>query len=103
MPLPTLTNEQRAAAAARATAARRVRAEVRASLRSSAMSVSEVLQRASSDDAVAKLRVITVLESLPGIGKVKAESAMSRLGIAMSRRLKGLGPNQVAALTREFG
>lgn len=102
MPLPTLTTEQRSEASARATQARRVRAEVRAALKSSEVSLAEILDRAENDEAVAKLRVTSLLEAMPGIGKVKAASIMAKLGIADSRRLRGLGPNQQAALRREF-
>ncbi|MEO6471986.1 MAG: nucleoid-associated protein, partial [Aeromicrobium sp.] len=35
-------------------------------------------------------------------GKVRAKEIMARIGIADSRRLRGLGVNQVSALLREF-
>ena len=38
------------------------------------------------------------LTSLPGLGKVKAARLMERLGIAESRRLRGLGAKQKEAL-----
>jgi ribosomal protein S13 len=40
---------------------------------------------------------------MPGLGKVRAKQTMDRLGIAESRRVRGLGNKQVAALEREFG
>ena len=43
------------------------------------------------------------LESLPGVGKVRAKQIMERLGISESRRVRGLGSNQIASLEREFG
>jgi ribosomal protein S13 len=39
---------------------------------------------------------------MPGLGKVRARQVMERLGIAESRRVRGLGTKQVAALEREF-
>ena len=48
------------------------------------------------------MRVIDLLQSMPGLGKVRARQMMERLGIAESRRVRGLGVNQVAALEREF-
>ena len=102
VPLPTLTYEERTAAAARAAQARRIRADVRADLKAAQISISEVVDRASADQALAKLRVISLLEAMPGIGKAKAASIMNRLGIAPSRRLRGLGTHQVDALKREF-
>jgi len=43
-----------------------------------------------------------VLESMPKIGKVKARRIMKEIGIAESRRLRGLGDQQRAALVSEF-
>jgi len=44
-----------------------------------------------------------LLESMPGVGKVRAKQIMERLGIAESRRVRGLGTNQRSALEHEFG
>ena len=49
------------------------------------------------------MRVVDLLQSMPGLGKVRARQMMERLGIAESRRVRGLGAKQVAALEREFG
>ncbi|MCW2860256.1 MAG: hypothetical protein JWP48_1964, partial [Actinoallomurus sp.] len=56
-----------------------------------------------ADDVIGKMKVSALLESLPGVGKVRAKQIMERLGIAESRRVRGLGANQRAALEREFG
>ena len=50
------------------------------------------------DETVAKMKVLTVLESLPGLGKVKARRLMDEIGIAETRRMQGLGSNQRKAL-----
>ena len=52
---------------------------------------------------IGKMKVSALLESLPGVGKVRAKQIMERLGIAESRRVRGLGTNQRAALEQEFG
>ena len=49
------------------------------------------------------MKVSALLESMPGVGKVRATQIMERLGIAETRRVRGLGANQIAALEREFG
>jgi len=49
------------------------------------------------------MKVSAVLESLPGVGKVRARKIMASLEISESRRVRGLGSNQLAALEREFG
>jgi transposase len=101
--LPPLTPEQRSAALVKAAEARKIRAEVKNRLKHSGGSLSEVLRRGQTDPVVGKMRVTALLESMPGVGKVRARQIMERLGISESRRVRGLGANQAAALEREFG
>ena len=65
------------------------------------MSLSEALD--SDDRNVAKLKVVSMLESLPGVGKVKARRVMEDVGIADNRRVQGLGAQQRAALLEQLG
>jgi ribosomal protein S13 len=65
--------------------------------------MSDVIKEGSTDDVIGKMKVSALLESLPGVGKVRAKQIMDRLGIADSRRVRGLGANQRAALEQEFG
>lgn len=102
MALPTLTKEERADALLKATAARKIRAEVREKLKGNKISLADVFSRIQTEDAVGKMKVVAFLESMPGVGKIRAENIMERLGIAPSRRLRGLGPNQINALLTEF-
>ncbi|KRA32695.1 MULTISPECIES: integration host factor, actinobacterial type [unclassified Nocardioides] len=102
MALPPLTPEQRQAALAKAAAARRERAEVKNRLKNSGGSISEVLAQGQVNDVVGKMKVIDLLQAVPGLGKVRARQVMERLGIAESRRVRGLGTKQIAALEREF-
>lgn len=67
------------------------------------ISFSEVLHQAASDEVIAKTKVLAVLESLPGVGKVKARRTMEEVGIAESRRLRGLGDQQRQKLLALFG
>jgi transposase len=101
--LPPLTPEQRAAALEKAAAARRERAEVKNRLKHSGASLSEVVREGQKNDVVGKMKVSALLESLPGVGKVRAKQIMERLSISETRRVRGLGANQIAALEREFG
>lgn len=103
MALPPLTPEQRAAALEKAAQARRERAEVKNRLKHAGASLSEIIKEGRDNDVVGKMKVSALLESLPGVGKVRARQIMERLGISETRRLRGLGSNQVAALEREFG
>jgi len=103
VPLPELTPEQRSAALEKAASARRARAEVKNRLKYSSGALSDVIRQGQEDDVIGKLKVVSLLESLPGVGKVKARAIMSEVGIAESRRVRGLGPHQAAALIERFG
>lgn len=103
MALPPLTPEQRSAALAKAAAARTARAELKVRLKSSSTSLNDVLATGETDDAIGKMKVVAVLEALPGVGKVRAQRLMERLEISPSRRVRGLGAKQREALQREFG
>ena len=105
MALPPLTPEQRAAALEKAAIARRERAAVKNRLKHSGASLIEVLKEGSREggnDIVGKMKVSSVLESLPGVGKVRARKIMEEIGISESRRVRGLGANQIAALLQRF-
>ena len=102
VPLPTLSPEARAAALEKAAVIRKARAELKKQLKSGETTLTHVLDRVPSDEMVAKLSVSAVLQSMPGIGKVRAMQIMEKLKIAESRRLKGLGEQQRKALLAEF-
>ena len=102
MALPPLTPEQRAAALEKAAAARQARAEVKNRLKYSQGSLSEVIEQGHKDDTIGKLKVVSLLESLPGVGKARAAKIMERLEISPTRRVRGLGANQRKALEQEF-
>ena len=103
MALPPLTPEQRAAALEKAAEARRARAVIKNKLKYSQGSLKEVIEQGQKDDVVGKLKVVSLLESLPGVGKVKARAIMEEIGIAETRRLRGPAPHQSAALIERFG
>jgi hypothetical protein len=100
---PVLSAEQRNAALAKAAAVRIARSELKEKLKAGAMTLEDVFAAGDSDDVVAKLKVLTMLESLPGLGKVKARRVMDEVGIADTRRVKGLGPQQRTALLQQLG
>jgi hypothetical protein len=99
---PQLSDEQRAAALAKAAEARRARAEMKELLKLGTVTFEELLQRADEDELIGGIKVASVLSAMPGTGKVKAKRLMESLGIADNRRLRGLGDKQRAALLAEF-
>lgn len=103
MALPKLTPEQRSEALKKATEARRRRAEVKAALKDRKVTLSEVFVKAGEDEALAKMKVRALLESLPRVGVTTAGQIMTEVGIAESRRVRGLGPHQREELLRRFG
>ena len=102
MPLPPpLSDEQRKEALQKAAAARRKRAELKDQLKSGRTTLRDLLDR-TRDEVVGKMKVSTVLESLPGVGRVRARKIMERLDISDSRRMRGLGAKQREQLLDEF-
>lgn len=102
MPLPPpLTEEQRRRALEKAAEARRKRAELKEQLKSGRTSLKDLIER-TDDEIVGKMKVSTVLESLPGVGRVRARKIMERLDISESRRMRGLGAKQKGNLLDEF-
>ena len=101
MPLPTLTPEQRKQALEKAAEARRKRADVKAQLKKGDLTLAQLLSK-EDDDTVGKMNIASVLESLPGVGKVGSRKIMERLEISDTRRVRGLGTKQREALLEEL-
>ena len=89
MPLPTMTPEQRADALAKATEARQARSALLAQVKSGAVSLKQVFDRAD-DEVVKKTRVLQVLRALPGYGPAKVTALMTASGVDEKRRVGGL-------------
>lgn len=103
MPLPPeLSPEQRQAALDKAAAARRQRAELKEKLKMGSLSLKELFDQSERDEVVGKMKVLAVLESLPGVGKVRARRIMEDVDISEARRVRGLGENQRSALLKLF-
>jgi hypothetical protein len=99
---PPISPEDRKAALAKAAAARRQRAEIKEKLKMGSLTLSELFEQ-SGDEIIRKMKVLAVLESLPGLGKIKARRVMEEIGIAENRKVGGLGANQRKALLERLG
>ncbi|MEE0776114.1 MAG: integration host factor, actinobacterial type [Bacillota bacterium] len=97
MAVPKISPEDRAKALQKAQQVRKERASLREKMKTGAMTMKDVIDK-KEDDIVGGMRVKYVLESLPGIGKVRAKELMDRIGIDENRKVKGLGSRQEAAL-----
>jgi guanylate kinase len=103
MPLPPkLTPEERMAALLVAKAARQIRAQFKSRLTKGEIRLAGLLQEAQVNEAISKMRVSELLESLPGYGKIRAQALLERLNISPTRRIQGLGRHQREALLKEF-
>jgi hypothetical protein len=97
MPLPTMTPAQRADALAKATEARQARSALLAEVKTGALTLEQVLDRAD-DEVVKKTRVQQVLRALPGYGAAKVSALMTTSGVDEKRRVGGLTSAQRAKL-----
>jgi len=102
MAIPKLSEAERKAALEKAKEARIKRAEVREQLKTGKLTLAEVIEM-KDDPVVGRMKVSTLIETLPGYGKAKSEKIMNELQIAESRRLRGLGDRQKAALLERLG
>ena len=88
-----------AAALAKAAEARRRRAELEEHLAAGAVTLGELFALADADPLVGGIKAVVMLQSLPGIGKVRSRRTMEALGVAASSRLSEVaGPERRALL-----
>lgn len=99
---PMPTPEEREAAMARAADARRARNELVEGLRAGSTSLKYVLDNAHDDYTVGRMRVLAVVESLPGVGEAEARRALEDLGIAATRRVRTLADDACNGLLERF-
>lgn len=102
MALPNLSPEDRKKALEKAAQARQARAELRQQIKNGTKSFADVMKKAD-DPIIARMKVATLLESLPGFGRAKAAKIMTELEISESRRVQGLGARQREQLMRRLG
>lgn len=102
MALPNLSEADRKKALEKAARARQARADLRQKIKNREISFADVMKK-SDDPIVARMKVSTLLESLPGFGKAKAAKIMSELDISASRRVQGLGARQREMLMQRLG
>ncbi len=99
---PQLSAAERERALAVAKAARQERAQSKKLLHKGEITLADFLASTAENSVLAKMRVMELLESLPGYGKIRAQSLMEKLEISPTRRVQGLGKHQRSALLKEF-
>jgi len=97
-----LTPDEKRKALRKAREMRSKRAEIRRGLKDGRLSLIQILN-SLDDEAIARMRVVYLLESLPRIGKATTKKIMQEIGIDQSRRVQGLGNRQRGALLEKLG
>ena len=87
----------------KAAAARSQRARIKSELKSGELKLSEFFAASETDEVLGKMKVRALLVSLPRVGTTTADAILEDVRIAESRRVRGLGANQRAALVERFG
>jgi hypothetical protein len=95
---PQLTLEERRAALAKAAESRKIRAQFKAEIKSGQRHWLEAFK--SSDEAIKKMRVRELLQSMPGFGEIRASAILERAGISSARRVQGVGRSQYENLLK---
>ena len=83
------TPEQRAAALKRAAEMRAARAEYLDRVKSGEVAIATALADGKEKPVIGRIKAKRLLMALPGVGAAKAQSAMTAIGIAESRRASG--------------
>jgi hypothetical protein len=102
--VPPLDDEARRRASRSAVEARRVRADWKGRLGSGQADLADLLAAAEDEAALAGMRVDRRTRGAAGCRTARVERILASCGIAPTRRLRGLGPNQRASLlSRPWG
>lgn len=97
---PEISTEARRQALAKAVEHRKHRAEFKRELAEGKRFWREALD--SEVEAIQRMRIKELLESLPGFGTIRAVAILDRVGISHTRRIQGLGSTQRAKLELEL-
>jgi guanylate kinase len=93
---PKLTTQERRDALKAAVAARRIRAAFKEEIKVGKKSWKDAFS--AQDESIKKMRVRELIESLPGVGEVRAKNILERAGISPTRRVGGVGRSQYEKL-----
>lgn len=98
---PVLTKQERLAALEKAAKSRRIRAEFKAAIKGGEKRWFDAFD--NNEDAIAKMRVLDLVSSLPGFGSTRALAILEKAGISPTRRVQGIGRNQRDSLMKILG
>jgi guanylate kinase len=93
---PKLSAQERRDALRAAVAARRTRAAFKEEIKVGKKSWKDAFS--AQDESIKKMRVRELIESLPGVGEVRAKNILEKAGISPTRRVGGVGRSQYEKL-----
>ena len=88
--------QERGDALTAAVAARRARAAFKEEIKVGKKSWKDAFS--AQDESIKKMRVRELIESLPGVGEVRAKNILEKAGISPTRRVGGVGRSQYEKL-----
>ncbi|NDD78924.1 MAG: guanylate kinase [Actinobacteria bacterium] len=97
---PKLSNRFRRKAGQKAVAARQERAKTKELIATGQIFFFDLF--GDERKSISRMRLIDLLQSVPGVGKIRAEQILERTKISPSRRIGGVGPRQIELLREEF-
>lgn len=97
---PILSPEERDRAMLAAKISRQERAEVKSLITQGRLTIFDALN--DPRKSITKMKIVELLSSIPGVGKVRAANIMERCGISATRRIGGLGKHQLMKLKGEL-
>lgn len=97
---PRLSRRSRRKAGQKAVLARQERARVKEEIASGEKFFFELF--ADERKSIKRMKLVDLLQSVPGIGKIRADLIMDRAEISSSRRIGGVGKRQLEILRQEF-
>jgi len=98
---PKLTMDERHANLELAKKARHERADAKAAISAGRISIFDAIN--DPRDSIQRMKVIELLEAIPGVGPARAALILEKRKISLSRRIAGLGPHQLKSLRQEAG
>lgn len=97
---PRLSRRSRRKAGQRAVAARQERAKVKEQIAKGEIFFFDLF--VDDRKSITRMKLVDLLQSVPGIGQSRAEIILERTGISPSRRIGGVGHRQLELLRQEF-
>ena len=97
---PRLSRRSRRKAGESAVKARQERAKVKELITNGELFFFDLFE--DERKSVKRMKLMDLLQSVPGIGKVRAEIVMGKAQISPSRRIGGVGKRQLEILRQEF-